>query len=281
MGSHRRRPREGGLRFNTNERTTGLMMGRFATTVALYEELRPPYPPAFFHEVARQLKLGQQHALIDLGTGPGLLALGFAPYVGRIVGVDPEPAMIAAATAAASRASQALTLIEGKAEDLPSDIGSFDVVTIGRALHWMDRDAVLARLDTLVAPGGMILVCASFSAMDGSNPWLDDYNEARRAWSDASLWTESGSGARTHRDLAAFFRGSRFQVADAIRVETSHEVSLRDLARRVLTFSPSSPKVIGDRTDAMLADVQARLHPFSHEGTVTEMIMSFAQVVRR
>jgi len=256
-------------------------MGRFATTVALYEALRPPYSPAFFGEVAQQLKLGRQHALIDLGTGPGLLALGFSPYVGRIVGVDPEPAMIAAATAAAARAAQALTWIEGRAEDLPGDIGSFDVVTIGRALHWMDRDAVLARFDTLVAPGGMILVCASFSAMDGSNPWLDDYNKARRAWSDPSLWLESGSGARTHRDLGAFFRGSRFHLSDAITVQTSHEVSVRDLARRVLTFSPSSPKVLGDKTDAMLADVQERLHPFSREGTLTEMVVSFAQVVKR
>src|SRR5882757_3354090 len=205
-------------------------MGRFATTVALYEELRPPYPPAFFRSVARQLGLGREHALIDLGTGPGLLALGFAPYVGRIVGVDPEPAMIAAARQAAARASQALTLIEGNAEDLPPDIGSFDVVTIGRALHWMDRDATLARLERLVAPNGLILVCASFSAADGRNPWLDDYNTARRAWSKESLWSESGSAGRTHRDLAGFFRGTRFHAADVIRVETSHEVSVRDLA---------------------------------------------------
>ena len=86
-------------------------MGRFATTVALYEELRPPYPPAFFGRVAQQLGLASEHALIDLGTGPGLLALGFAPYVGRIVGVDPEPAMIVAARTAAARASQTLSLI--------------------------------------------------------------------------------------------------------------------------------------------------------------------------
>src|SRR5882724_11166108 len=122
-------------------------MGRFATTVALYEELRPPYPPAFFREVALRLALDKQQALIDLGTGPGLLALGFAPYVGRIVGVDPEPAMIAAARMAAARAALALTLIEGKAEALPTEIGSFDVVTVGRALHWMDRDAILARFE--------------------------------------------------------------------------------------------------------------------------------------
>src|SRR3978361_1345943 len=161
-------------------------MGRFATTVALYEELRPPYPPAFFREVVLRLALGKQHALIDLGTGPGLLALGFAPYVGRIVGVDPEPAMIAAAREAAARASQALTLMEAKAEDLPSDIGSFDVVTIGRALHWMDRDATLARLERLVAPNGLILVCGSFSATDGRNPLLDAHTPPRPAGREAT-----------------------------------------------------------------------------------------------
>ena len=80
-------------------------MGRFATTVALYEELRTPYPPSFFREVAQRLAFAKQHALIDLGTGPGLLALGFAPHVGRIVGVDPEPAMLAAAKKAAQQAS--------------------------------------------------------------------------------------------------------------------------------------------------------------------------------
>ena len=137
---------------HSSRSTKGLSVGRFATTVALYEELRPPYPPAFFREVVQRLALGKQHALIDLGTGPGLLALGFAPYVGRIVGVDPEPAMLAAAKNAAERAAQAFTLIQGKAEDLPDDVGRFDVVTIGRALHWMDRDATLARLERLVAP---------------------------------------------------------------------------------------------------------------------------------
>jgi SAM-dependent methyltransferase len=255
-------------------------MGRFAATVALYEELRPPYPAAFFREVAQQLRLTQAHALIDLGTGPGLLALGFSSYVGRIVGVDPEPAMITAARAAASRASAALTLIESKTEELSGDIGSFDVVTIGRALHWMDREATLARFNTLVAPDGMILVCSSHSTAE-ANPWLDDYNKARRAWSDASLWSESGSGARVHRDLAAFFRGTPFRLANEIKVETRHDVSVRDLARRVLTFSSSSPAVLGDRAEAMLSDVEARLAPFGPEGVVTEVIVSVAQVAKR
>ena len=85
-----------------------------------------------------------------------------------------------------------------------------------------------------MAPEGVILVCASFSAADGRNPWLDDYNTARRAWSEESLWSEADSAGRTHRDLAGFFRGTRFHAADVIKVETSHEISVSDLARRVL-----------------------------------------------
>src|SRR5215470_10784059 len=98
-------------------------MGRFASTVALYEHLRPPYPPEFFRVVAERLKLSRRHALIDLGTGPGLLALGFAPYVGRVVGVDPEREMLAAARAAAARAGADVVFVEGRAEDLPETIG--------------------------------------------------------------------------------------------------------------------------------------------------------------
>src|ERR1700744_1081964 len=158
-------------------------MGRFATTVPLYQEFRPPYPAEFFRTVAKRLGFTQQHKLIDLGTGPGLLALGFGPYVGRIIGVDPEPAMVAAARENAAREGKRFTLIEGEAEALPAEIGRFDVVTIGRALHWMDAAAVAAMFDRLLTPDGIIVVCASGSAADGRNAWLDTYNEARRLWS--------------------------------------------------------------------------------------------------
>jgi hypothetical protein len=145
----------------------------------------------------------------------------------------------------------------------------------------MDREATLARLERLVAPEGTILICASFSAADGRNPWLDEYNTARRAWSKESLWSESGSAGRTHRDLAGFFQGTRFHAADVIKVETSHEISVRDLARRVLTFSSSSPDVLGDKVESMLRDVEQRLVPLSREGCITEVVVTTAQEAKR
>lgn len=254
-------------------------MGRFATTAALYEELRPPYPDELFRSVAERLHLSGQSALIDIGTGPGVLALGFAPYVGRIVGVDPEPEMIAAAERAASRAGHAITLIEDAAEALPDDVGVFDVVTIGRALHWMDRDATLARLERLLVRDGAIVICSSFPAPGHRNPWLESYNAARRNWSPSRLWEQSSQGSRTHRDLPGFFRGSAFHLAELITIETTHAISVRDLAQRVLTFSSSSPEVLGDNVEPMLRDVEACLARFSRNGVIEETLESLAQVV--
>ena len=55
-------------------------MGRFASTVAYYESARPPYGAAFFAAVAQQLGLDRSQRLLDVGAGPGFLAIGFAPY---------------------------------------------------------------------------------------------------------------------------------------------------------------------------------------------------------
>jgi SAM-dependent methyltransferase len=256
-------------------------MGRFATTAEFYEQYRPPYPVEFFRTVVERLTLEKRHALIDLGTGPGVLALGFAPHVGRVVGVDPEPTMLAAARAAARRAGAGVTFIEGRAEELPQNVGGFDIVTIGRALHWMDHKALGPVFARLVAPDGAIAICSSFSARDGSNPWLEDYDTARRRWSDEELLSGSRKGEHAHRNPGDVLGPLGFGVVETIMVQAIHEVSATDLARRVLTFSSSSPAALGDRAEAMLADVEARLLPFSRDGVIRETLLSAASVARR
>lgn len=145
----------------------------------------------------------------------------------------------------------------------------------------MDRDPTLALLDWLVAHDGVIAICAAFSATDGRNPWLDGYNEIRRRWSPVGLWKATGRGTRTHRDLAAFFRGSSFRPAQLVTVETSHLVGLHDLAKRTLTYSSTSPDVLGENVEDMLRDVGKHLVSFSRDGAIAETVVSTAQIVTR
>ncbi len=245
-------------------------MGRFATTAATYAARREPYPPAFFAAAANGLKLTGREALIDLGTGPGLIALGFAPYVGRVVGVDPEPAMVAEARRAASLAGVPVTIVEGRAEDLSREVGAFDLITIGRALHWMDRQATLAALDRILAPGGRILICGS-SAASGTNPWRETYETVLRSWSEP----RDGSHRRIHEH---WFDGTLFQRIAEIAVSHSHEVTPEALVERALTRSTSSRAVLGPQVDAFRAELLQALAPFFPDGVGQEVVEAKARV---
>ena len=190
--------------------------------------------------------------------------------------------MLAVARRAIARAGHAVRLIEGRAEDLPADIGAFDIVTIGRALHWMEQRALGPMFERLVKPEGVIVVCASFSA-----PRRAQRLARRIQHGKAALVGRKACGRNRDRASARTatsprrWRAPGFQVGEKIRVETTHRVSVSDLAQRVLTFSSSSPAALGDRVDAMLADIEARLSPFGRDGLLTETVLSAAQVARR
>jgi ubiquinone/menaquinone biosynthesis C-methylase UbiE len=45
--------------------------------------------------VADVVGLREDHRVLDLGRGPGQLAIGFGYFAGEVIGVDPEPRMLA------------------------------------------------------------------------------------------------------------------------------------------------------------------------------------------
>ena len=242
-------------------------MGRFASTVAYYESARPPYGAGFFAEAARELGLDRSQRLLDIGAGPGILAIGFAPYCGEVLGVDPEPAMVEAARAAASRAGVAATFIEGRFEDAAASLGVFDVVTIGRAIHWLDPAPARAALDRVVKPRGRILVCHAGSVEDGRNPWLDAFKAVRDRWKDD----------RPAYDPNAFFAGGRFVPGGSISVEAAYSIPVERLADRILSMSTSSPARLGDEVPAMRIAMRAALAPFAPDGVIEDIVEARAE----
>ena len=129
---------------------------RFQTTVPYYTRYRLGYPDLLIQRVIAQVGLARGDAVMDLGCGPGLVAIPFARAGMAVMGVDPEPAMLEAAKAAAAEAGVALDLRQGSSFDLPRGIGPFKLVTMGRSFLWMDREATLKALDGLVTPDGAV-----------------------------------------------------------------------------------------------------------------------------
>lgn len=249
-------------------------MGRFASTAETYRRFREPYPPAFFALVADRLALGGHEALIDLGTGPGVLALGFKPYVGSILGVDPEPNMLAAARSDAAAAGIELPLIAGRTEDLPADLGPFDLITIGRALHWMDRAATLPVFERLLAPGGAILICGTSPVKDARNHWYEPFDAVNLAYSSRKTtgWREIYEN---------WFNETAFAETEVIEHEFTQSITPEALFERLLTRSSTSPAVLGDRLESCRADLMAALEPYFPDGARSETLRAKANVYRR
>ena len=249
-------------------------MGRFDSTVPFYARYREPYPASFFQEVVRRQDVRGDERLIDIGCGPGSLAIGFAPYVRSCWGVDVETEMLAAARVEAARAGAHVDLIQGRIEDLPPDIGVFQAVTIGRALHWFDRDEAVAVLHRIVDTKGWIAICGTRNHSAASQGWGGKFHDIRRAWSSEQ------DESRYHINLDDWFRGSRFRKAGLIEVTQTHHITIEDLIGRALSLSTTSPEVLGDRRPDFEAALREALEPLSKNGVFEEHVTAIATILR-
>jgi ubiquinone/menaquinone biosynthesis C-methylase UbiE len=249
-------------------------MGRFASTVQYYSRYREPYPTAFFETIAHRLHLAGRERLADIGCGPAPLALGLAPYVGSCTGVDPEPEMLAAAREQATDLGISLNLIEARIEQLDLRLEPFDVVTIGRALHWMEPRATLSALIGLVADGGSILICGASPPPGPGNPWFEPYNEVR------SRWVDHREEERYSADAEQRFAGSRFRFVETIAVTIIHSVSIEELVRRSLSRSTTSPQLLGASMAEFEQALADAVRPFAADGILREEILASARVFR-
>jgi len=77
---------------------------RFRTNVPFYARYRLSYPETLIARCAVAMGLRPGDKVLDLGCGPGLLAIPFARLGMAVTAVDPEPEMIEAARAEAAKA---------------------------------------------------------------------------------------------------------------------------------------------------------------------------------
>ncbi|MFF1398165.1 class I SAM-dependent methyltransferase [Streptomyces sp. NPDC058287] len=130
----------------------------FAGTARYYRRGRLPYAPGLARTLAEVLKLDGRGRLIDVGCGPGVIALSLAHLFSEIVGVDPDRGMVAEATREAAERGVAgkARWVRARAEDLPAGLGTFDVATFAQSFHWMDRDLVAVTIKGMLKTGGVL-----------------------------------------------------------------------------------------------------------------------------
>jgi SAM-dependent methyltransferase len=120
---------------------------------APYYRFRAPYPSSCFEFLRTAYGLDATRRVLDLGCGPGTLAMPLSRIAGEVVAVDLDPGMLAQGQADCTEEHN-IRWLQGRAEDLSPALGTFRLATLGQSFHWMDRDRVLKTLSILVEDGG-------------------------------------------------------------------------------------------------------------------------------
>jgi SAM-dependent methyltransferase len=262
-------------------RVAPLNPNRFTSAIPHYVNGRPPYAERLVARLAAETGLHAQSRVLDLGCGPGSLTLPLSRYCGTMIGMDADPAMIAAGRQASENAGLDIDWRVGTSFDLGDDLAPLDLVTIARAFHWMDREATLGRLDELLAPGGAVALVNTELHDAGTTRWHAAFEELRKGhgrFDDFYHWRKSDAW----EEHTSVLLRSPFSEVERISVFEPRTATLEEVVARALSFSANSPSALGaDGRAAYEAAVRQRMLAIAPAGAFPEIVESIAIIARR
>ena len=130
----------------------------FGRTAEDYRKHRAGFPASLFPRLGRAGIGVREQLIVDLGTGTGTLARGFARRGCRVIGIDPAPAMLAEAQQLDAEVGVEIEYREATAEETGLDAGTIDVVAAGQCWHWFDRPRAAREAARILRADGRIVI---------------------------------------------------------------------------------------------------------------------------
>ena len=247
----------------------------FAGTSGYYARYRPPYPDQIFRSVADAFQLDGSGRLLDVGCGPGTFAIPLSRYFSEAVGIDASPDMIREAEMQ-GRLRDALH-VQWRvlpAEEISPDLGTFRLVSIASAFHWMNRDLVLARCSEVLQPGGGLVITGGVSSWwESEVPWHKAVIDVIKAWLGPDRRTTEGlySVVEYERFEAALDR-SDFQVFEHTEIPYTHIWDTDSVIGFLYSTSFANQSLLGARTVGFEDELRQVLDDLSPDGGFQEVI---------
>jgi SAM-dependent methyltransferase len=251
----------------------------FAGAARYYEQGRTPYAPGLADAFARALALDGRGRLLDAGCGPGTVTLPLAPLFEAVIGLDPDPEMLARASrAAARRGIENATWVRERAEALPAGLGRFRAVTFAQSFHWMDRPRVAAAVATMLDPGGAAVHVDSRtgelaaetrrSPLPFPPPPDEAVDQLRRQYLGPGRRAGRGIRNTSPSGEDEVFQQAGFMPAETVIVPDQRVVerTIDDVVASVFSMSSTAPHLFGDRQQDFERDLRTILAQASPSG---------------
>ncbi|MFI7105619.1 class I SAM-dependent methyltransferase [Nonomuraea sp. NPDC050227] len=253
----------------------------FGGAAPYYARYRPGYSEAAIEHLAETL--GSHSRVLDLGCGPGTIAIPLARRVRAVLAVDPAQEMLAEGRRLAGGVTN-ITWLHGDSTVLRA-LPPFEHVVMGRSFHWMDRRSVLMELDELLPPGGAVALISP--TRQQGEPWQPDAQPWQRV--ERRVCEEFGLDIHTaansfhatgehHHEMLAASPFSSMESREFSRLLTWNVDGLIGLQ---LSYSYSSPARLGDNLSAFVKTLRQALLADNPAGQWEQTLAIEVLVARR
>ncbi|MHB8529219.1 MAG: class I SAM-dependent methyltransferase [Caulobacteraceae bacterium] len=250
----------------------------FGADPAAYDRARPDYPEWVFEVLSLRCGLAPGAAVLEIGAGSGkatgrLLALGADP----LIAIEPDRRL--ADFLRARYPSPVLRIIAEPFETASPDRSDFDLVICAGAFHWLEEHAALAKIATVLRPGGW---WAAVWNVFGDDRRPDPFHEATRNTLAALASPSDGRGGVPFATdakvrLAALERTGAFED---IRHQTSSWSLRLDADETVALYATYSDVAARADKKEVLADIH-RIASEGFGGRVTRNMITSLYTARR
>jgi ubiquinone/menaquinone biosynthesis C-methylase UbiE len=158
-----------------------------------YDDYRGGYSPASLGYILERARIDPHTSLIlDLACGTGAVTRQISEAAHLLVSMDAAFPMLAQARQLYPQ--NCLACANG--EQLPLPPASFDLVTIGQAVHWFNLPVLLGELRRVLRPGGWLAVISRYPSPAGQLHALVErlrYPYTKEGRKGAPQWSTSSS----------------------------------------------------------------------------------------
>ncbi|MGC5041040.1 class I SAM-dependent methyltransferase [Streptomyces sp. DT73] len=256
----------------------------FVSAEAHYARFRPRYPHALYRHLTDRFDLDGTQRALDLGCGPGTVALELAALVHTVIAVDPAAGMLQQGRALACERGVDNVLWQRGDSTALRDLGLplLDLAVMAKSFHWTDRVQVLQDLDTVTTvQAGIVIISAGPSGAMPLPAWAPVVADVRAAY----LGTVRRAGRGTYPEPAETYettvRRSPFPKVDVMAFDQIVVRSTRELIGLQLSNSYSTPAQLGPRRQAFEEDLRRALLAHDPSGRYEETIRTEVLIATR
>lgn len=135
---------------------------KFSGKAEIYNKYRNRYSDKCIEDILKSIKINNDTVIADIGAGTGKLTEQFLEKGIKVIAVEPNVDMLDVAKQNLSKYGELIEFKNESAEDTKIEDNSVDIIVVGQAFHWFDKEKFRKECKRILKKNGIIAIMWNF-----------------------------------------------------------------------------------------------------------------------